>query len=168
MNHVSKAVFVTLMMTLALTSAFAKHVIELTLDSAGNLYPTNRGDATAGWLGQVFWVIRDKNIESFQIVEKPGNTDYIFTEPLPSGFQKDLLRKVKFRFRGCDWYYSINWKDAQGNVHPYDPKIAVKPVVPFTDLIFLFGFIITLLTTIVFYRRWQAAERIVKKYEQNK
>lgn len=170
MNHVSKAIFATLILTLVLTPVFAKHVIELKLDSAGNLSPTNRGDATAGWLGRISWVISDSRIQSFQIVEKQGNTDYIFTKPLPTGFQKDLDRTVKPRFSGCDWYYSINWQDAQGNKNHYDPKIAVKPVVPIVALISILGFIVTLITSIMFYRKWRKADselqRMAEKIHQ--
>lgn len=169
MNHISKSIFVTLMLTMILTITFGQKIVELKIDpKTGDLsYPNT---PRVGLFGGVVWVIKDPQIKSFQIVEKPGNPRYIFTEPLPTVQVPILRRKLNFQTRGFEWEYGIKWIDkATEQSHYYDPKIAVKPLVSLAELLLLLGFIVTLITSIVFFRKWRSAEaKLAKNSQQNK
>jgi hypothetical protein len=168
MNHIFKPVFVTLMLMLTLTSAFSKPlVITLTADTAGNLYLTDGGNEDVGVWKNIVWKA-GSGVKSFQILDSSINTDYIFKDALPQVQLSQVPEYVKTRFRGCVWYYGIIWEDMSGTPHYFDPKIAVKPIVSFYDLLISVGFLITLVTTLVFYSKWTTADTRVKKYEQEK
>lgn len=84
-------------------------------------------ETTARWGDNVSWVM-GPGIQSFQIIEKPGNSRYIFTRPLPVGQAPTLNLTVSTRIPNCDWYYSIIWINAATGVpRTHDPKISVRP-----------------------------------------
>lgn len=149
MNYVSKSIFVTLMLTLALAATFGQKEVELRLDSGGKLVEPETPEA--GWLGGVLWVIKKgEKIKSFKIEEESGNTRYIFTKSLPKVEDTSLHMKINFHLKGCLWQYRIIWTGMAGEPHTYDPKIAVKPLVGSIDLLLLLGFIVTSITSIMF------------------
>ncbi len=147
------------MLITALTITFGQKKVELKIDpKTGDLsYPNT---PQVGLFGGVVWVINDSQIKSFQIVEKQDNPRYIFNQPLPKVQDTSLHMKLKpiFRFNGFEWEYGIKWKDKEDQLHDYDPKIAVKPIVSLAELLLLLGFVITLTTSIVFFRKWRKTE----------
>jgi len=87
---------------------------------------------------KITWKIRDtvNDVIWFEIVKKPGHKD-VFRGPTPTGTrQRTAVGLLKNQTNRIDWEYSINWLDAEGNpLHPYDPKIAIKPGTGFVQVL---------------------------------
>jgi hypothetical protein len=157
MNYVYKSLSIAAIVTLTIAFALGPHEIKLKVDpNTGNI--ADPETPCVGWFGGVKWIIDDTQIESFQIVEKEGNSHYIFKHSLPTVLGKELHMKLKNRKppKG-EWYYKIIWIDKKKQTQILDPKIAVKPVIGFAELILLLGFITTYITSVVFYPEWRKA-----------
>ena len=131
MNYVFRAIFVTLMLSLALTPAFAKKVINLSIDhQTGDLLLSDGGRTTVGQGGPtISWVIIDDSITSFLI--QPKTSFNIFRIPVPttpSTTSLDLPVRI-FATLWRDWEYGIKWtKKGSSTVYTHDPIIAVRPI----------------------------------------
>lgn len=172
MKHVMKLIFVTLMLTMTLNSSFSQKPIKISIDPSNDtlLVLSDGGTTRLGniWNRSAVWEIDDPRITEFFIEGKrPG--DPFTSRPGSGGY--GITEEITVRFWGPtgDWYYNIWWKDrATQTEHRYDPKIAVKPGVTILELLLLFGFILTTITSIVFFRKWQkATATLTEKNLQN-
>lgn len=127
MKHVSKPLFATLMLLLALNSSFGQvttHTIELRLDPVADTLidprdrEVHRGDT-------VIW-IKAENIKSFNIIGR----GHPFTTGLPwhhrdlKWIKKDINRNAS----DGGWKYTIKYKTKNPSRKRYlDPKITVMP-----------------------------------------
>jgi len=92
----------------------------------------------------VTWSISaSSNVVSFRI-KKKWLYSRIFTEDDPTDHGRELNRQVKKDVPGRKFKYSIYWKDSDGNIHEYDPKISVMPS-PFNFPKLLIGLILSIL-----------------------
>lgn len=143
MNHAFKPTLATLMLTMILTAAFSRNVIELKIGIDGNLIVPDR---ESFYSERVLWVIRDERIQSFQIKPDPNNSVSIFYGTLPEDQQTSVEMRVK-RWAKADWNYTIDWKQkGKVEINHYDPKIAIRPPGTFTYslLVFLLGAVASL------------------------
>ena len=157
MNHVFKATFLTVMLTMALIAVFGQQRIYLSVDSTNDtvLILSDRGRTPVRRHDKVSWIINSNKIISFALRAKPNNSNIFTTNPEgPQAPRLDLEVAYWVRPLGGDWNYSIDWIDAHHNQRHYDPKIAVKPMLGIANSILLFGLIITSITALVFYRKW--------------
>ncbi len=171
MNHFSKSIFVTLMLTLALTSVLCQRTIPLTIGTNGNL--TCCGTTTL--LDQknypgVRWVIQDLRIDSFQIVGKNPTGRYPFSQSPNQPHSSSLSLVLSPSAPIGDWDYLILWWDKAHHIRTIcDPKIAVRPSSSFsvTQIIIFVTLMITsiafMITSIVFYKKWRTADRLLKE-----
>lgn len=127
MNHVTKLLFVTLMLTMVLNSTFGQvtHTIELRLDPNSNtLYDPGTTEVHKG--DTVYWKIkRSENIESFNIT----GAGHPFRTGLPDPDNDYIwIRRVVVRNAPYDWKYNIFYRlNSDHRRQRMDPKIAVKP-----------------------------------------
>jgi hypothetical protein len=168
MNHAPKLLFVTLMLTMVLSAAFAQRAIELTVDPSNDtvLVLSDGGQTNLGnFLNRkVSWIIKDPaKIQSFQIIPKFGMSDPFTERPgRPHGNRLD--ETVNLLNRTGDWYYKIVWKDAASMSHLVDPKIAVRPITtPLLEIIIILGLITTAILSVIFFNKWQIAKANLKK-----
>jgi hypothetical protein len=146
MNSVSKSILVTLILTVALSSAFSQKVIELSVVDDHDSNPNNDTFLIPPPLielgnhltdNEIAWQTSDPKIATFVIVQKLFDpTDpHPFRELLNRPAQRRLAAKVKFNRHKGYWYYSINWIDNLGRPHTLDPIISIKPKYPFTGIL---------------------------------
>lgn len=173
MNYFIKLIFVTLMLTMVLSFTFGQKRIGLTVDPANDtvLVLSDGGETTLGSVldRSVYWEIADPKILSFQIVPKHDINDPFTERPgRPHGNRLDS--KVRLFKWPVVWEYSIKWVHNASGLHTHDPKIAVKPIVPlFLDMLISFAFIITSITSVIFYRKWRAAlAKLENNFRQNR
>lgn len=164
MNRVCKSIFVTLILTLALHPVFGEKVLYLNLDSKGNLLLSGDVNEFVRRHEMVSWIIQDRDIESFELKGVgPRNGNIFTTNPEGRVVTDRLDLKVAYfvRLLGGDWNYDIIYKRKGQTTSSFDPKIPVRPIVgnPFIPLL---GFIITLLTTILYYNKWRGAAKGLK------
>ena len=171
MNHVLKLTNLTILLTMALVTAFSQKPIYLGIDSANDTVLTlsDNGLTTLGRVfnRDVFWQINDARIQKFEIVPKFPIDGDPFTERPNRPHTNRLPLRVRSNGRLGYWYYSIDWVDTHGNSHHSDPKIAVNPIRPLVDTILLIGFAITAVTSILFYRKWSRAKLVSTQNENN-
>lgn len=168
MNQLSKLIFFTFIFSLAVNFSFGQesHELELKLDTNGKLIDPPTPEVRQ--LDTVSWIINDPNIIKFSIKRKGRGNIW---RTIPERDQATQLELVVARFAkpfGGKWEYSIQWTGRDNQIRDHDPKIAVKPIIDLSNPVFLLAFLITLITSIVFYRRWQKAERLLKHRSQNK
>jgi hypothetical protein len=111
------------------------HTLEL--PNRGNTHVHLNGDR------KLRWEIHNPNdIHSFRIRGKAGGNP--FEEPISTDYGTVLNRTVYKPQPSNDWFYSIDWKDHDGNLQVCDPKISIKP-----SIVSLPVFIVTLACAIL-------------------
>ncbi len=168
MKHIMKSIFVILMLTSILNSSFCqdRHLIQIKLEPGRNVL-IDPGDERVNRLDIVRWEIAPgQNIKSFAIV---GDDRHPFTLNLPVVERDQVERTIwKYAIRGDEWKYTIRCTLTDGTQIAIDPKIAVKPGVGIFELLFLLAFIVTIITSLVFFRKWQKAKaKPSEKSQQN-
>lgn len=168
MNHVFKAIFLTLLSTMTLNSASSqKRVIEIeikkdpTVDTLIiNDYKTNDGVRR---YDTISWVIKDPNISKFALKAKRHSNSIFTTNPEKDTVTDRLSLVVAWAVRpvGGSWKYSIVWWDKKGTSFTYDPKIPVKPIIHFAAFV---AMIVTIFGSLFYllYQRRRKANRASK------
>jgi hypothetical protein len=72
----------------------------------------------------ITWRITTSKVKSFKIESK--TKDHPFTTPIPTEYGRNLQLEIK-NTEEQDWNYTIHWEDRNGNYHPDDPLIAIRP-----------------------------------------
>ena len=136
----------------------AKHKIGLTVDSSGKLKLSDNDSTSAGLWGTIIWKIDDTDkIASFRIIGDPNNkVQNIFYDDLPTKEVKILTEKVSATHwpwnKDLIWNYKIVWTEkGSNNSYTWDPKIAVKPTIPFPFAI-LISLLLVVIPTLSFFR----------------
>ena len=169
MRYIIRPLLSTLALLFVLSAGVARPLtFTLTSDGNGSLTITNSGNGQAGPNWDIHWKA-GAGVRSLQIIEKPGNGFYIFTNRLPPNPTPLVNMIVKNISSYCEWNYGIVWTDSQGVSHQYDPKLAINPTTPNILTIILGSALgIAIIALMFFFRRMQVAEKKVKGYEQNK
>ena len=85
------------------------------------------GEAYAG--KKVTWMIAETvtDVDSFAIEPKPHQPDVFKSHPRAGRKNRPAVGHLKGQMRRLIYEYSIHWVDKDGNPHPHDPKIAIRP-----------------------------------------
>ena len=116
------------------------------------LYPSGTEEVYAG--KQVIWKNRDtdNDVRSFHIKPKDGQPD-VFKDGLPTGNEnRPAVGHLKSRANSLEYEYSILWVDRDGNPHPYDPKIAIRPGTSIFDILIsiLYALLVAMISFMTF------------------
>ncbi len=112
----------------------------------------------------ITWDIKEhSNVGSIPSIKIKPNSVNIFSSLGPNAHYTKWRGEIKANAPYSDCYYSIFWKDNDGNgPYEHDPKIAVKPITV-DPLIAIAALVVTSLCSLFLYHKLKDRKRSVKK-----
>jgi len=110
---------------------------------------------------KVIWRIAEaaKDVRTFDIEPKTGHPDVFKCDPPVGNRRRPAVGHLKSQRKRIEYQYSIHWVDRDGNPHPDDPKIAIRPGTKMFELfIYILYPLLAGITTYVTFRKQRSSE----------